>query len=140
MIRFCHHLPPMKSWLTLTDLGGRSFFTKWFRSKSFSRKRYLKNISPKRFCYDDFSNDFNGFSLRRGCYIKSVNSESCLKNCIGEFCPSNFCNNLFSIKMKDLIISGLKNLRLSKYEEKAWPEKKTENVISGYCMLVINYQ
>ena len=49
-------------------------------------------MSPEPFYYDDFSTDFIEFPLRRGCYTKSVNSESRLKNDIREFCPPNFCN------------------------------------------------
>ena len=79
MIKFCYHLPPVKSWLTSTDLGSRRFFAKSVRSKSFLRKPYLKNMSPEPFCYDDFSTDFIEFPLCRGCYTKSVNSESRLK-------------------------------------------------------------
>ena len=53
MIKFCYHLPPMKSWLTSTDLGSRGFFAKSVGSKSFLRKAYLKNTSPEPIFYDD---------------------------------------------------------------------------------------
>ena len=80
MIQFCYHLPPMKSWLALTDLRVRTFFAKSDRSKSFLRKPYLKNMSPKLFCYDVFSTGWlHRISSTKGCYAKSVSSESCLK-------------------------------------------------------------
>ena len=78
-MKFCYHLLPMISWLTSTDLGSRGFFAKSVRSKSFLRKPYLKNMSPEPFCYDDFSTGFIEFPLRKGCYTKSVNLESRLK-------------------------------------------------------------
>ena len=106
---------PMKSWLTLTDLGSRVFFAKSVRWKSFLRKRYVNNMSPELFCYVNFSTDFIKFPLGRG----SVSSESCLKMVLENLVPRFFfLIKLFSIKMSNLIIWGIENLRLTKYEEK----------------------
>ena len=54
--------------------------------------------------------------------------------------PQTFLFSLFSIKMWVLIIWGRENWRLTKSEEKAWWKENMKNVISGYRVLVINYQ
>ena len=139
MIQYCYHWPPMKSWLTSTDLGSRGFFAKSVSSRSFLRKPYLKNMSPEFFCYGNFLTDFIKSSLRRGCHAKSVSSESHLKDGIIEFCPPKFF--IFTFLHQN---EGLDNLRTRKFDVnkiwgKAWQKKKKKNMISGYYMLVINY-
>ena len=101
----------MKSSLTSTDLGGRGYSSTSVRSKSLLRKLYLKNLSPKLFCYDDFSTDFIEFPIRRGCYAKSVSSESLLKNGIREF----FALNIFIFAFLHQN-EGFNNLRNRKFE------------------------
>ena len=68
-------------------------------------------MSPKLFYYDDFSTDLIKFPLRRGCYCKSVSSESRLKNGIRKFCPPNFL--IFAFLHP---IEGFDNLRTQKLE------------------------
>ena len=75
-------------------------------TKSFLRKPYLRNMSPELFCYDDFSADFFEFPIRRGCYAKSVSSESRLKKMILEILSPELFYFHFSHQNK-----GFDNLR-----------------------------
>ena len=111
MTQFCYHLPPMKSWLTLTDLGSRSFFRKVSQAKKLLKKIVFKKYVPKLSCYDDFSFNLLDFSLRRECHAKSVSSESCLKSRTREFCPHNFFNLAFLYQNE-----GFDNLKTRKFE------------------------
>ena len=101
----------MKSWITSTDLGNRGFLMKSVGSKYFLRKPYLKNMSPILFCYDNFSADFIKSLLHKGCYAKSVSSESRFKNSIWEFYPLNFFIFVFLHQN-----CGFDNLRTPKFE------------------------
>ena len=70
-------------------------------------------MPPESFCYDDFLSDFIEFPLRRGCYAKSVSSESRLKNGIREVCPPNFF--IFAFLHQN---ETFDNLRTGKFEFK----------------------
>ena len=139
MIQFCYHRPSMKSWLTSTDLGSRGYLAKSVRSKSFLRKLHLK-INPPSFSVMTISRLTSSNFLNARGAMPSQFRKSFKKMVFENSVPRTFLFSFFSIKMRVLIIWKLENLRLTKYEEKAWLKEKTENVINGLCMLVINYQ
>ena len=87
------------------------YLAKSVRSKCFLRKPYLKNMSTEFFCNDDFSTNFIEFLLSKGCYAKSVSSESRLKSGIREFYPPNFF--IFAFLYQN---DGFYNLSTRKFE------------------------
>ena len=139
MIKFCYYLLPMKSWLTSTALGSRVFFREVSQVKKLLKKTAFKKYVPWTFLLWRLLDWLHRISSTQGVLHQVSQFRKRLKK-MKRIQSPKLLQLAFLYQMRDLIISGLENLRLSKYEEKAWREKKTENVISGYCMLVINYQ
>ena len=79
--------------------------------KKLPNKPYLKNMSPKRFCYDNFSTDFIEFTLRKECCAKTLCSETRIKNGIRELCPPNLF--IFTLLRQN---EGFDNLRTRRFD------------------------
>ena len=85
-------------------------------------------MSPELFCYVNFSTDFIEFPLGRGCYTKSVSSESCLKMVLENLVPQFFFNLAFLYQNEQF-----DNLRNRKFEVNKIQRKRVAGEKDGKC-------
>ena len=123
MIKFCYYLLSMKSWLTSTALGSRVFFREVSQVKKLLKKTAFKKYVPWTFLLWRLLDWLHRISSTQGVLHQVSQFRKRLKK-MKRIQSPKLLQLAFLYQMRDLIISGLENLRLSKYEEKRGGRKR----------------